>query len=110
MLAHTLRQSARFAPTVRSKSSSAGRCTASSNSSSLTRCPPCKQQLRQTVRHGSMGGSAQRPIQDAGHDVKVKSKEHSNAIVFGGLAAVGAIAVAWMMADTSGALRLHAPL
>ncbi|TNY24389.1 hypothetical protein DMC30DRAFT_413324 [Rhodotorula diobovata] len=73
MLAHTLRQSARFAPT----------------------------QLRQTVRHGSMGGSAQRPIQDAGHDVKVKSKEHSNAIVFGGLAAVGAIAVAWMMADTS---------
>ncbi|GAA5855974.1 hypothetical protein JCM9279_001392 [Rhodotorula babjevae] len=57
--------------------------------------------LRQTVRHASVGGSSQTPIRDDKRDLRVKAQEHSNALVFGGLAAVGATAVWWMMADTS---------
>ncbi|GAA5922914.1 hypothetical protein JCM3775_006184 [Rhodotorula graminis] len=57
--------------------------------------------LRQTVRHASVGGSSQTPIQDDKRDLQNKAREHSNTLVFGGLAAVGATAVWWMMADTS---------
>lgn len=75
-------------------------CTASS-AFKLTSCS--RPQLRQTLRHASVGGSSQTPIQDDKRDLRNKAQEHSSALVFGGLAAVGATAVWWMMADTSGA-------
>ncbi|BGP49336.1 hypothetical protein JCM10450v2_005224 [Rhodotorula kratochvilovae] len=56
--------------------------------------------LRQSIRHGSVGGSSKTPIQDATHDVGVKAKDNSKTLVFGGLAAIGAGAVWWMMADS----------
>ena len=104
MLAHTLRP-ARFVPAVSHFSSSARRLHRLLRASAdklISLSLYLRLQLRQTVRHASVGGSSQTPIQDDKRDLRVKVQEHSNALVFGGLAAVGATALWWMMADTSG--------
>ncbi|GAA6053399.1 hypothetical protein JCM3770_002304 [Rhodotorula araucariae] len=61
---------------------------------------PFAPSLRQSIRHGSVGGSSKTPVQDATRDVGVKAKDNSKTLVFGGLAVIGAGAVWWMMADT----------
>ncbi|GAA6037824.1 hypothetical protein JCM8097_005057 [Rhodosporidiobolus ruineniae] len=55
--------------------------------------------------YASVGGSSPHPIRESGKELAQDAKNNSNLIVFGGLAAVGAGGLYWMMQEKS-----HDPL
>ncbi|GAA6025432.1 hypothetical protein JCM10207_005401 [Rhodosporidiobolus poonsookiae] len=57
------------------------------------------------TRHASTGGSSPTPIRSSGAQLVGDAKQHSNMLVFGGLGAVGAGALWWMMAEEGDAKK-----